>query len=651
MKKFNMTNAKKISVLMGLLAVSSAFASDSEKAQIKVKDAFSFPPAASVDMKGVLGDAMNTSLKGDILVWDIDDLVLPFKERKETKAWKIEFWGKWYTSAELAYDFYPSKTLDARLKYGAAELIKTQDPEGSITTYTKEDEFKFNKTGGLGNAFGSWDVWGRKYVLLGLLAEYDRTKDTKVLDAAKKSADYVLEHVGPGKKEIVQIGCWYGLASSSILEPMVLLYRATGDKKYLDFCEWVVRSWSENEVKPDLVGKVLKEVSVFDMFEHPKEHGNSNNYMDGGHSKAYEMMSCYEGLTELYRVTGNPVYKEAVEKVIKSINDREITILGSGSIHERWVDGAFSQQKSDKYWMETCVTATWIKFAAQLLRLTGDVQYANYIEIAAYNALLGAQKGDGSWWAHFSNMDGTRVAAPEQCKMHMNCCVANGPRGLFLLPKIAFMTTENGAAVNLYEKGGATLPLNDGNVDISVSDVDFFRTNMAVVTIGGLKNGSAEFELKLRIPEWSKNTVVIVGGKKRVPPAGATVAIDGGEKIKAKAGEYLTLKRNFKNGDEIYISFDAKTLAVDDPKNPQYFYLKHGPYVLAQDKRFEPNFDKPAKVKIVDGAAVATLADQRGANFAADVLLEDGTTRRFVDYSSAGATWNKDSEFTVWLKK
>ena len=609
---------------------------DSPDAQVRVRDAMKLAPSGAVEMKGVIGDSLDTSLKGDILVWDIDDLVRPFRTRHEERAWQTEFWGKWYTSAELAYDFNPSPALDKRLKYAAAELIKTQDSEGSITTYKKDHEFKFNETGGLGNEYGSWDLWGRKYVLLGLLNEYARTSDSKVLEAAKKHADYIIKHVGPGKREIVQIGCWYGLASSSILEPMVLLYRATADKKYLDFCEWIVKSWETNPVKPDLVNKAIKGVTVFDMFQHPDTKEDLNNYMSYGHSKAYEMMSCYEGLTELYRVTGNPVYREAVEKVMASIRDREITVLGSGAMHERWSDGAFEQQRVNPYWMETCVTATWIKFATQLLRLTGDPVFANDIETTAYNSMLGAQKHDGSWWAHYNTMSGVRKAAPEQCKMHMNCCVASGPRGLFLLPKLAYMTDSEGVVVNFYEKGGATMPVGDGSVDISVSGVDFAENNTARISIDGLKGGEAKFVLKLRIPEWSKNTLVILNGKKLPTP---------------QPGKYLSIDRIFKNGDEIFVNFDVKTRVLADPKNPKFYVLKHGPYVLALDRRFDKKFDIPAKPKIMDGVVSGSLVNTKDANIAIDVEMEDGSTRRFIDYASAGATWGKDSEFKIWLEK
>lgn len=624
---------KKLLHISAILATSIAFGADAPNVDPKVKDKLAYPSCGEVEMNGTIGKSLKTSLEGNILVWDIDDLVRPFKTRQEEKLWQIEFWGKWYTSAILAYDFSPSPALDARLKYGVNELIKTQDAEGSITTYKKEHEFKFNETGMTGNFHGSWDVWGRKYVLLGLMGEYARTNSSKVLESACRHADYILKNVGEGKRNISQIGCWEGLASSSILEPMVLLYRASGDKRYLDFCEWIVKSWAEEPVKPDLLNKALKGVNVFDMFERPIK--NPKKYMDYGKSKAYEMMSCFEGLTELYRITGNPLYKKAVENVINNIREREITVLGSAAMHERWSDGAFEQQRTTPYWQETCVTVTWIKFAAQLLRLTGDVKYANDIEVSTYNSMIASQGKDGSWWSHYNNMSGVRSPAPYHCKMHMNCCVASGPRGLFLLPKLAYMTGDNSVVVNLYENGGASLPIANGKVDIAMSAPDYIRTNTAVITLNGLEKSTQKFELKLRIPEWSENTTVFING----------------EKIEnVKAGKYLSLNRQFKDGDEIFVNFDARTKVLRDPKNKNFFVLKHGPYVLAQDRRFTKDFDKPTRVKLVNKDNVnATPTYLKGANIAVDVEMQDGSTRRFIDYASAGSTWNKNSEFKIWL--
>ena len=79
---------------------------------------------------------------------------------------------------------------------------------------------------------------------------------------------------------------WGGLAASSILEPFVKLYRATAEKKYLDFCQYIVDNWAESKNKPDLLNKALAGKNVFDMFEKPSDD-KSKGYMSGGYSKSY----------------------------------------------------------------------------------------------------------------------------------------------------------------------------------------------------------------------------------------------------------------------------------------------------------------------------------------------------------------------------
>lgn len=311
--------------------------------------------------------------------------------------------------------------------------------------------------------------------MLALLSEYKRTADPKVLDALVKCADNIMANVGDGKRiNNICLGWWYGLVSSSILEPFVGVYKYTGDKKYLDYAEWIVSCWATSKLKPDLLNKGLANTPVVKMFAPRKSVVKI--YQDGGESKAYEMMSCYEGLIELYRATGNEDYKKAVLNTARQIAEREITAIGSGSIWERWVDGKFLQQEDSPYWMETCVSTTWIKLCAQLLRLSADPVYADYAELAAYNALAGAQGADGKWWSYFAPLKGARNPSPEQVKMHISCCVASGPRGLFILPKIAYTAdSSDGLYVNFYENGEAKLeiPAFGASATLKVSEVDF----------------------------------------------------------------------------------------------------------------------------------------------------------------------------------
>lgn len=230
--------------------------------------------------------------------------------------------------------------------------MATQSADGYIGTYPDSCHL------------GDWDIWGRKYVLLGLLAYYDQTKETVALEAARRVADHLIAEAGPGSgTNIAATGWigWKGLASCSVLEPITLLYQRTGEKRYLDFARHIVRSWDEpNRLAP--AGLRLIQEAI----------GETAPWKMSGAPKAYEMMSCFEGLCELYRVTAEPLYLEAVQRLVDALVRDEIMIAGSGSVAEIWCHGAVRQSEPLYQGMETCVTATWMKLMYQMLRLTGD---------------------------------------------------------------------------------------------------------------------------------------------------------------------------------------------------------------------------------------------------------------------------------------
>ena len=105
------------------------------------------------------------------------------------------------------------------------------------------------------------------------------------------------------------------------------------------------------------------------------------------------MMSCYEGLLELYRITGEPSYLKAVEMAVRNIIESEINIAGSGTAFECFYNGAKYQTEPTYHTMETCVTMTWMKLCFNLLRLTEKSMYADQIEKSTYNALMASVKG------------------------------------------------------------------------------------------------------------------------------------------------------------------------------------------------------------------------------------------------------------------
>ena len=618
-------------------AASAATAGAAELPVAQVRDVLAPLPPGAVQVSGWLGEEMERCRQNRLLAQSLPDLIEPFRQRPEDRFWRCEFWGKWYTSVALARRYRPDDAAIVALSEQAVrELLGTQTPDGYLGTYQKKFEL------------AQWDVWGRKYVLLGLLAHHDLTGDAAALAAAVRAADYTLGQIGPGRADIAKLGNWSGMAASSILEPMVLLYRKTGYERYLDFARYIVRRWGEPG-GPDLVGKALRGVPVYDMFAHPDPKGKG--YGSGGQSKAYEMMSCYEGLAELHRLTGNPSYLQALKLVSADIRDHEITVIGSGSSWERWIGGRTRQTEAVKEWMETCVTATWIKFSAQLLRLTGDPAYVDEIERTAYNALFSAQKADGTWWCHYNPLAGQRTAAPEQCQAHVNCCVASAPRALFLLPQLGVMQrAQGGLAVNLYLPGTARVELPGvGRVQLR-TETNYPLGEQVAMRLALAQ--AATFAVQLRIPAWSADTTLRINGEPQPRPT---------------PGAFVVLQRRWQNGDRIELALDLRPRRVTNPLPPgagehlRAVAVERGPLVLALDRRFAAVPATPVVGEIVADAAgyiagcqllpTSTATGGPRLLLAVPVRTKTGgeATLRFCDYASAGHTWQADSTFRVWL--
>jgi hypothetical protein len=562
-----------------------------------VKDVFTPAAPESVRISGRLGEKLDLCVAHRILAQDIESVVAPYRAKTETGGadWRCEYWGKWFTSLTLA-DAYHSTPATRELRDTAAKaLIATAAPDGYLGTRV------------LAHRLEGWDVWGCKYALLGLIADYDRTHDPAVLNAARRQADVLIAELGPGKTSIANVGEWNGLPASSVLEPVVLLYEQTGEKKYLDFAGHIVACWSAPSKRLPAGMRLVEDALA----------GKNPDQMCA--PKAYEMMSCFEGLCELYRASGKREYLEASVNLADGILREEATLIGVGTHNEIWFSGAKQQTGVVEKPMETCVTVTWMKFCDQLLRLTGDVRYADELEKNLYNGLLGAMMADGQWWAYFDGLMGVRVPSYVQhADVGLSCCVVNGPRGLMLTPFWAFMQSADGPVVNLYAPGSAQI----GNVKLEITG-DYPVSDQVEIKVTPAK--TEEFTLSLRIPAWSERTELKVNG----------------EPLPVTPG-YAKVRRNWRKGDRVAITFDLRAKRVE--LNGQVA-LQRGPVVLSLDNRLTPAaagrvmLDRNPELK-----PNPVAAKKIGAWMAFDV-----GALTFCDYASAGNAFNEQNIFRTWL--
>ena len=578
-----------------------------------------------MELNGYPGRVIDQCIERRIKGQDVDDLVDPFKSKNETRCWQSEFWGKWMLSAVGAYQYTKDPQLMEKMKYATAGLLATQMKDGYIGNYGQE------------NQLTSWDIWGRKYSMLGLIKFYEISMDKKALKAASKVADHLMSQVGPGKTIIIKTGFYREMASSSVLEPFVYLYNHTGNEKYLEFAEYIVGQWETPE-GPKLISKAIEGVNVADRFPPPESWWSWENGR-----KAYEMMSCYDGLLELYKVTEKPEYLEAVIKTVDNIIESEINIAGSGSGFECWYGTVERQTMPTYHTMETCVTTTWMKLCDKLLELTDNPKYAEEIEKSFYNALMAAMKFDASEIAKYSPLEGVRIAGEEQCNMHINCCNANGPRGFVMIPAFAVKTKGNNIFINYYGTCNAEVTLNNNLINIHQSS-NYPESGKIEISFAPEK--SVDFSLNLRIPQWSTVTFVKVNNEviENIQP-----------------GSYLRLSNTWSKSDVISIELDMRGKLH---QNHGHQAITVGPIVLARDSRFNDGFvDETAVIQETDGTIEITPVYEKPDHiwmaFTAPCLTGtdlEGVGKiakpiKFCDFASAGNTWDPATRYRVWIRK
>ena len=567
-----------------------------------VTDALTSIPLGDVRLGGTLGRKLDLCIRNRVFAQDPEKLLEPFRHREERSCWQTEFWGKWFLSASAACQYTGSQEWRARLGQSVREILDTQSTDGYIGNYASGSHLK------------GWDVWGRKYTLLGLEAWYDLANDPAALRGARRLAEHLMREVGPGGADIVTLGLYRGMAASSVLEPMVRLYRRTEDEREMRFAEYIVQRWSSSK-GPQLIEKAG--VPVGQRFPPPKDWWSWENGQ-----KAYEMMSCYAGLLELYRATGWAPGLHAATRTFESIRDTEINVAGSGSAAECWFGGKAHQAEVRPRFMETCVGVTWMQLCANLLRLTGEARFGDEIERTAYNALAGAMTPDGSSFAQYNGLEGVRTLGERHCGMELNCCVANGPRGMMLLPEVAVMMRADGPVVNLYSEG--VWKLRQCRLEMKTDYPASGEVNIRIETAR-----PEAFTLRLRVPQWSEQTLVSVNGAR--PSA-------------LRPGSWAAIERIWKAGDQVRLSLDLRARVVTtEAGGKRYAAVVRGPVALARDVRLGGSIDEAVAL---GAGEVKPVAAPQGIEMA---FAADGGKVALCDFASAGNTWDARSQYRTWM--
>jgi len=184
----------------------------------------------------------------------------------------------------------------------------------------------------------------------------------------------------------------------------------------------------------------------------------------------------------------------------------------------------------DQHTGETCGSVFWIFINQHLLQFNPTREAcASEIEQSLYNVLCAAQDERG-YIRYHNPLHGKKDVAA--CR---NTCCEVASTGLIgRLPELVYSTNEAGVYVNLFTNSAITW--RNGNDDVTLTQTTKFPYDSAVSFKLSLPS-AAKFAVSVRVPSWATGDVAFT--------------INGKPAATGKPGTYVTLERDWKDGDEI----------------------------------------------------------------------------------------------------
>lgn len=401
----------------------------------------------------------------------------------------------------------------------------------------------------------SFSRWPQLVFFRAMMAQYSATGDRRIVRALEKHYLHDASPYSTGR-DVCNV------------EAMLWTYAQTGNPALLRRAQAAFRRYNASfrrqgplrDSEVTLYSRGQTSVAGLLSDRRPTEHGVT--YCELGKLGAV-----------MYLHTGNQTWLEASINGFRKLDRHAMLIDGVPSSSENVAGrGAIDGH-------ETCVIADYTWAAGYLLMATGDVQYADKIERACFNAAPGAVGSDFKTLQYFSSPN--QVIADRTSNHHKllrglsytayrpnpgtECCPGDVHR---IMPNYAarmWMSDGRGGLVAaLYGPGAVTARVGkDAQPVTVVEETEYPFSERIALRVETAR--PVVFALSLRIPGWCRQARVLVNGQ----PAPCLCG----------PGTFAVLRREFRNGDRVELTLPMELRATRWPGSG--VGIERGPLVYA----------------------------------------------------------------------
>ncbi|WP_042199407.1 glycoside hydrolase family 127 protein [Paenibacillus camerounensis] len=447
---------------------------------------------------------------------------------------------------------------DPELERQADEVIdlvgEAQQPDGYLDTYfiVKEPGKRWT------NLQDCHELYCAGHFIEAAVAYYEATGKDRLLNIVRKLVDHIAEVFGPEEGKLK------GYDGHQEIElALVKLYKLTGEQKYLELSSFFIdqrgqepnflrQEWEDRGQVTHWSGKTDKTDLAYLQAHLPVREQS----VAVGHSVRAVYM--YTAMADLAALTNDTGLREACERLWQNMTQKQMYVTGGiGSTHHGEAFTFDYDLPNDTVYAETCASIGLIFFAKRMLELTPDAKYADVMERALYNNVLGSMAQDGKHYFYVNplevwpqacscNPGKHHVKAERQGWFGCACCPPNVARLLTSLNQYIYSVHGDTLYTNLYIGSESSFKL--GGQEVAVSQQSSYPWE-GKIQLKIDPAAAAKFGIAVRIPAWSASAELTVNGE----------AVDIASVLEQG---YAVIRRTWTAGDVIELSFPMTATRV-----------------------------------------------------------------------------------------
>lgn len=485
--------------------------------------------------------------------------------QKENNAWlsedgkglwgweEVPYWLKGF--ANTGYILNDQKMIEES-KIWFEAVIKSQRPDGNFGPITISDKDS------------SQDFWPNMIMLYCLQSYYEFSNDERIINLMRNYFNYQLSV--PDEKLLSKIHYWQRIRGGDNLNSVIWLYNITGDKWLLDLAEKIHRVTAPWSKRKNTLDEIKNWKGKKENIEWPEWFGDLIDWHNVNVAQAFREPAQY------YLLSRSKNDLQAAYDNFEIIREHFGQVPGGMYGADENARPGYDDPRQG---IETCGIVEQMNSNENLLRISGDIFWADHAEEVMFNSFHAAFLPDFKALRYITSPNmvlnddknhspGIGNSGPflMMNPFSSRCCQHNHGQGLAYYTENLWMATpDNGLAAVLYSASEVTAKVGKGeNIKILCESNYPFEDDLNFKIE---LNSKVNFPLYFRIPNWCNAAKIYLNGKEinELP----------------KAGKYFKITRTWNNNDQIKLHLPKQLLVSVWKKNHNSVSVNYGPLTFS----------------------------------------------------------------------